>query len=118
MRPILASLLLTMAPACTGEHHDGGNSDEPPAAPSGLTITEVSGGAHLVWMDNADNEDHYMVLRRADGETEFDEIATPTFDAEQYHDGSVTSGAAYVYKVVAMNAAGAAESDEVEFTAP
>ena len=117
MALLRALLLLTLlcAAACAEDH---GGADSAPAAPSDLEITEVSGGAHLVWSDNSDNEEHFMVMRKVAVDPEYDLVASPTFDAEQYHDADVTPGTTYTYKVVAMNAVGEAESETVDFTAP
>lgn len=115
-RVVLTILISGLATACGGDDH--ADAAAPPAAPSNLQASEVAGGAHLTWSDNSDNEEHFMVLRKPQAGGEFDEVAMTTFDAEQYHDGSVTAGAAYVYKVVAMNGAGEASSAEVSFTAP
>ncbi len=111
---LLVPLLVTLAAACA----DDGGADVAPAAPTNLEVTEASGGGHLTWSDNSDNEDHFMVLRKLEGEATFGVIATATFDAEQHHDAAVTSGTSYVYKIVAMNGAGESESDEVTFTVP
>ncbi len=108
----LAPLLL-VATAC-GEHH-GGDADAAPSAPTNLAASNVAGGAHLTWMDNSDNEDHFMVMRKDANGTAFDDVDMVTFNTTQYHDSSVTPGMTYVYKVVAMNAKGEASSNEVTF---
>lgn len=107
-------MLLLLTAACA-EH---GDADAPPSAPINLEVTEAAGGAHLTWSDNSDNEEHFMVMRKVEGDGEFAGIASPAFDAEQYHDAALTPGTAYVYKVIAMNGAGESESNEVSFTAP
>jgi len=91
---------------------------EAPAAPSELVVKPLGGGAHLTWSDNSDNEAHFMVMRmRHPDEMEWREIATVAPDLIQYHD-TVTSGTTYMYKVTAMNGAGAADSNEITFVAP
>lgn len=95
-----------------------GGEDAPPAAPTGLTAEALSGGAHLMWDDNADNETEYMVMRRLDTETALDHVATLDADSTEYHDAPLASGATYVYVVSAMNDAGAGDSDELTFSAP
>lgn len=111
------TLLLTVSATWAG-CADHGDTDAPPEAPSNLEVSEAAGGGHLTWSDNSDDEEHFMVMRRVDGDGAFAAIASPTFDAEQYHDAAVTPGTAYVYKIIAMNGAGASESNEVSFTAP
>jgi hypothetical protein len=114
-RFLLASCLVFASAACGDEH--GG--DTPPAAPSGLTVELVAGGAHLTWRDNSDNEAHFMVMRKEEGvDSEHGVIATLEFNSTQYHDAPLTSGATYWYMVIAMNGAGEAASNEVSFTAP
>lgn len=110
---VLASLL-TMAVAACGD--DGGGA---PAAPSGLAAEALSGGAHLTWTDNADNEVEFMVMRKRDGvDTDFTTVATVPFDTEQYHDAPLTSGTTYRYAIMAMNDDGETMSAEISFTAP
>jgi len=94
---------------------DHGGADAPPVAPTELAISSVTGGGHLTWKDNSDNEDHFMVMRMPQGGV-YDDIDTLTFNATQYHDSSVTAGTTYVYQIMAMNSAGEATSNEVTFT--
>ena len=105
--------LFVLVSACASEHHDG-NADAAPAAPTSLAVSNVSGGAHLTWMDTSDNEDHFMIMRKVVDGT-FDDVDMVTFNTTQYHDSSVTAGTSYVYKIVAMNAKGEASSNEVTF---
>jgi hypothetical protein len=108
--------ILVLVVAACGDHGDGHTgADTAPAAPTNLAVSSVSGGAHLTWTDNADNEDHYMVMRMPLGGT-YDDIDTLAFNSTQYHDSGVTAGMTYVYKVVAMNAKGESSSNEVMFT--
>lgn len=104
-------LVLVLA-ACGSDH---GDADAPPAAPTGLMVSPLSGGGHLVWTDNADNEEHFMIMRKTQGGT-YDDIDMVTFNTTSYHDSSVTAGTTYLYQVVAMNSKGEAASNEVMFT--
>lgn len=113
MRTIANLVLLVLLMAACGDSH--GDADAPPAAPTNLVVSTVSGGAHLTWTDNASNEDHYMIMRKTTSGT-FDDIDMLSFNATQYHDSSVTAGTTYVYKVTAMNSKGEASSNEVTFT--
>ena len=115
---IFVAALLSIVVAACGNDDEHGGATTAPAAPSDLQVTVLSDGAHLTWSDNSDNEDHFMVMRKEQGGGEFDDVAMTTFDIEQYHDGSVTSGKTYLYKVIAMNGAGEASSAEVTFAAP
>lgn len=109
----LATSSFLLAAACGDS--DGGA----PAPPSGLAAEPLTGGAHLTWTDNADNETEFMVMRM-DGlvDAEYRTIATVPFDTEQYHDAPLTSGTTYMYKVMAMNDEGDSESSEIRFDAP
>lgn len=98
--------------ACASEHH--GDADGPPAAPTSLAVSNVSGGAHLVWEDNSENEAHFMIMRKS-GTGAYAEVDMVTFDITQYHDSSVAAGMTYTYKVMAMNEKGASDSNEVTF---
>lgn len=115
-RHLLAMFSTLLLAACSGGDDGAGG---PPAAPSGLAAEPLTGGAHLTWTDNADNETEFMVMRMEDGvDTEYQVVATVPFDTEQYHDAPLTSGTTYVYMVMAMNDDGEAESNEVTFDAP
>jgi hypothetical protein len=106
-------LVVALLPACGDEHHGTGSGG--PAAPTDFMVSNVGGGAHLTWTDVADDEDHYMVMRKpTDGA--YDVVATLPFNAIQYHDSAITAGTTYVYQVIAMNARGQGASDESTFT--
>lgn len=90
-----------------------------PAAPTNLTGSVLSGGAHLTWTDNSDNETQFMIMRKEVGGADFTTVATPTFNTTTYHDAPLTSGKTYVYMVMAMNDAGESPgSNEVMVAIP
>ena len=105
-------VLAVLVGACGSGHSD---ASAPPAAPTNLAVSNVSGGAHLTWTDNADNEAHFMVMRKT-ATTAYDDVDMVDFNVTQYHDSSVTAGTAYTYKIDAMNDKGATSSNEVTFT--
>ena len=113
MRHLFSTVVLGLALFGCGEEHHG-TADVAPTAPTGLAVSNVSGGAHLTWTDTSDNEDHFMIMRKPANGT-FAEVDTVPFNTTTYHDSSVTAGMTYVYKVVAMNAKGEASSNEVTF---
>src|SRR5512138_630853 len=84
LRPyVCASLLFfTCSPA---------PADGPPATPSELAVSELGGGAHVTWKDNATNEDEFQ-LQRKEGAGDFSTLVTVLFDATQYHDASPMRG--------------------------
>lgn len=108
-----AALALLLA-ACGGN-----DAATAPVAPSGLSAAALTGGAHLTWSDNSDNETEFMVMRmKAGTDIELLPLTTVPFDTEQYHDAPLTSGGSYTYAIMAMNDAGEAMSNEVTFVAP
>ncbi len=113
---VFACAILTSAASCAMDHGSGAG----PAAPSGLTVALLSGGGHLTWMDNSDDETQFMIMRKEMGSTAaFTAIATPTFNTTQYHDAPLTAGRTYVYAVMAMNNSGESEmSNEVMLAIP
>ncbi len=89
--------------------------DQPPAAPTDLSASLVGGGAHLVWSDNSDNEDQFLIMRKT-ATTDYAEAGMVPFDTSQFHDAIVVAGTAYTYMITAINGAGEASSNEVTFT--
>ena len=69
--------------------------------PTGLTAVPLSGGAHLTWMDNSDNEAEFMIERKT-GSADWSTIGTVPFNTTLYHDAGLTPGTTYVYRVMAM----------------
>jgi hypothetical protein len=108
------------AVACGDEEHKSGA--DMPERPTDLKVEPLTGGAHLTWKDNSDNESAFMVERVA-GAEEFKSLATVPFDTVQYHDGTVTAGATFKYRVMAMPKDGGHSetteySNEATFVAP
>lgn len=112
----LSSLLaLTLVAACSDPEPGGGA----PTAPSALTVVALSGGAHMTWVDNSNDEDDFAIMRMEVGtDAALREIDSVPFNTTQYHDAPVTTGATYKYKIVATNASGETATAEVMFVAP
>jgi hypothetical protein len=102
-----------------GEGGSGGTSSgEAPIAPSNLTVEPLGAGLHVTWTDESDDEDDFVVERKADGGA-FAEVITLPFDSTSHHDeGDLASGVMYTYRVGAENSVGISYSDEVEAMAP
>ena len=89
----------------------GGHGGAIPNPPSDLTVAEISGGGHLTWTDNSDNEASFMIERKVAAGT-FAEIITVPFDTTAHHDsGPLTAGTTYVYRVMAMPKSGGHAAD-------
>jgi hypothetical protein len=106
--------------ACSDAEHDAGA--DLPKRPTDLQVEPRTGGAHLTWKDNSDNESAFMV-ERATGAESFQSLATVPFDTVQYHDGATTPGGTFTYRVMAMPKEGGHSekteySNEVVFVAP
>lgn len=102
----LGLALLGLLSACGMDH--GG--DGTPAAPTNLAGSVLSGGAHLTWKDNSDDETQFMIMRmEVGGSGSYASIAMPTFNTTSYHDAPLTSGKTYMYMLHAINDAGTSE---------
>ncbi|PKF61421.1 hypothetical protein CW745_08775 [Psychromonas sp. psych-6C06] len=66
----------------------------------------------IEWLDNSDNEDAFIVVRKNIRHTHFDQVEVLPKDTISYTDTGVIVGESYCYKVVAVNAGGQANSEE------
>lgn len=90
-----------------------------PAAPTNLTATQLGAGAHLTWKDNSKDEDEFVIMRQKVGtDTALVELARVPFNGTTFHDEPITSGATYMYMVVASGPGGDSESNHAMFVAP
>jgi hypothetical protein len=94
-------------------------NDDPPAAPTNLTLTAVSSTQiNLAWTDNANSESGYYVERSVSGGG-WTSIATLAANANSYANTGLTPGTTYGYRVQAYNAFGSsAYSNEPTATTP
>jgi fibronectin type 3 domain-containing protein len=79
-----------------------------PNAPSGLSaVTTSSGSIDLMWQDNADNEDAYIVERsEVSSTTNFSVVITLPADSQSFSDSGLTPATTYYYRVAASNSDG------------
>lgn len=114
------ALVMTFCSAALGACTDDSKTASVPAAPTMLTAEVLSGGAHLTWKDNSDNETQFMIMRmEAGGSGDYAQIASPPFNTTAYHDAPLTSGKTYMYMVMAMNDAGQSQpSNEAMIAIP
>jgi fibronectin type 3 domain-containing protein len=78
----------------------------PPAAPSNLTGTVVSGSEiDISWTNNATNASNVLIDRSTDG-VHFAQIASVAGTINSYHDTSLSPGVTYYYEVQSSNSAG------------
>lgn len=119
LRSLTLSTTFAIA-ALTGACTSDSTTAAVPAAPSALTATLLSGGAHLTWTDNSSNETQFMIMRmQVGGTADYAAIATPTFNTVSYHDIPPTAGKTYMYMVMAMNDSGMSDpSNEVMIAIP
>lgn len=86
-----------------------------PSAPKTLQAKVISANEiHLTWIDTADNEDQYIVERKADTDTGFSVIATLGADTESYEDKQANENMTYEYQVKARNQ----EGGDSEYSTP
>lgn len=113
MLRILTSSLLLSVTACASDDLAA------PSAPTSLAVGPLGTGAHLTWSDNSGDEDEFVIMRQQMGtDPAMKEIARVPFDTASYHDQPVTSGATYMYMIVATNAGGDSSSNHATFVAP
>ena len=78
----------------------------PPAAPTGLKATAISGcEIDLSWTNNATNATSVVIQRSTDG-VNYAQIGATANNGTNYADTSLTPGTAYYYEVLANNADG------------
>jgi titin len=78
----------------------------PPAAPSNLTLTVISGSQiNLQWNDNSSNETQFLIERSLNGTT-FTQIATVGANVKNYSATGLTANTRYYFRVRAANSLG------------
>ena len=95
-----------------------GGAVAPPAAPTDLVASLLEGGVHSTWKDASDNEDNFILEKKADGDAVYTLVAELPFDSVTYHDIDVKAGTTYTYHVKAVNAGGESVSNEAMIAVP
>lgn len=95
----------------------GGSQTTAPNAPESLGLMLMGTGIHVSWMDVSNDEDNFIVERKANDGT-FEEVISLPFDTTQLHDAPLQAGTTYTYRVGASNAAGEAWSAEAVLLKP
>jgi fibronectin type 3 domain-containing protein len=87
--------------------------DEPPLAPALVKVEPLSFDKILVvWQDNSDNEDEFLILRKEDKEEFFVDIKGMIGPNQtSYVDEGLEPLTTYCYKVVARNELGSSETE-------
>lgn len=82
----------------------GGNQGNPPAAPSGLTLTARKSKHKVVikWTDNSNNETGFKIYRGTSA-SNLSLIKTKSANIVKHVDKNLTAGTVYYYKVCAYN---------------
>jgi len=79
----------------------------PPAAPSGLTVTPASGTQmNLSWTDNATNEGGFKIERKTGSGGTYAQVGVTGANLTTFSDSALSGGLDYYYRVRATNAAG------------
>ena len=105
-------------PTSTGVTTVTDGAVEPPAAPTDLVASLLEGGVHTTWKDASDNEDNFVLEKKAAGAADFTLVAELPFDSVTYHDIDVQAATTYTYRVKAVNAGGEAVSNEATVAVP
>lgn len=83
----------------------------PPAAPTALNATAVSGSQiNLAWTDNANNEDEFVISRATASGGPYTAIATVGANVTSYNNTGLTAATTYYYVVYAQNVGGESDS--------
>jgi hypothetical protein len=91
---------------------------DPPAAPTELMLSILDGGVHTTWKDASDNEDNFILEKKAAADPDFAAVIELPFDSVTYHDIDVAAGTMYTYRVKAVNAGGESLSSEAMIQVP
>ena len=82
------------------------NAPSPPASPTSLAAkTASSSEIDLVWTDNANNEDQFLVEQSTDGQT-FTQAATTAANVASFNVTGLQANTTYTYRVRASNSTG------------
>jgi hypothetical protein len=108
----------TAAESSSGSTGVTGGVAAPPAAPTDLVASLLEGGVHSTWKDASDNEDNFILEKKADGDADYTLVAELPFDSVTYHDIDVEAGTTYTYRVKAVNAGGESISNEAMIAVP
>ncbi len=85
-------------------------SSEKPAAPSGFRIKLVDANSFsLMWNDNANNEDGYLIQRSINSPDNFVNLISTQANTNNFQDTEIIQGLSYFYRVAAFNDAGFSE---------
>lgn len=96
-----------------GELRFGGTlHQDVPVTPSNLVATGTSTSEITVtWTDNSTNETGFIVERKAEGVSDYVQIATTSANATSYSDSGLDPSTIYSYRIVASNASAGAGFD-------
>jgi hypothetical protein len=108
---------------CGGDDEEdaGAGTAGGPAAPSNMQLELMGAGIHVIWKDNAVDEQDFVVERHT-GDGKFEEVVTVDFEPgsgneADYHDEPLAP-ATYTYRVGARNAQGTAYSSPASLARP
>ena len=105
------NLIGSSAPTIVANIHTPAAAVVAPTAPSGLSA--VAAAATIInvsWLDNSVNETSFSLERSSDNGANFTLIASITANTSSYQDINLLEQKAYIYRVKALNDAGASAS--------
>jgi hypothetical protein len=107
VRPLITGKIYARAKPAARPSTPGGKDTTPPAAPSGLTATAISGSQiNLDWANNRDKDlSYYRVYRFTVSGGPYTQIAT-NVKSSAYSNTGLTFGTTYYYVVTAVDTSG------------
>lgn len=82
-------------------------------APSGLEWSENDMIVELIWTDNSDNEEAFVIERKAATETMFSQLASIEENTTSFNDETIELNTSYTYRVYAFNSFGSSNYSNV-----
>jgi len=87
-------------------------------APDGPTYLQVSAQGNesvtLIWEDNADNENNFIIDRKASGDPGFKSVKSLPENSHEWVDSVLSEGLTYLYRVYAVNDSGFSTFTNIE----
>lgn len=102
--PLMAALAVSVA-ACGDDDNGGTNVQDPPAAPTGVAVTEANGQLVVSWNAVTEATAYDVQRQEAVGGASFATIGADQ-TGSSYADAAAVAGTTYLYRVIAKNGNG------------